>query len=177
MFTVHTADSAPAGSAAALRQRIGVVPNLAASMAGSPTLISGFVALQQVLRDSTLTGAEREVIGLTVRDENACRWSMAAHSVFADANGVPGDVVEALRAGKPLPDPRLHALHEFTATLLRTRGHVSAEQTDALRAAGFDTEQMLEVIAQTAYTSMANWVANLADPPLDEAFRPREWSP
>jgi hypothetical protein len=52
-FTIHTAESAPAGSKeppALLQQRIGFVPNLAGAMAGSPTLIDGFVGLQQRLQ-------------------------------------------------------------------------------------------------------------------------------
>jgi hypothetical protein len=32
------------------------------------------------------------------------------------------------------------------------------------------------VIAQAAFTSMANWAANLADPPVDEAFQPQRWA-
>ena len=31
------------------------------------------------------------------------------------------------------------------------------------------------MIAQAACTSMANWAANLADPPVDKAFQPKRW--
>jgi AhpD family alkylhydroperoxidase len=175
-FPVHTADSAPEAARpalAALAERIGFIPNLAATMAGSPVLLTGFGGLQETLRTSTLTGAEREVVGLTVSHENACRYSMAAHSVFAGAQGVPGDVVAALRAGTPVPDAKLAALHEFTLAVLRERGHVEAE---ALRAAGYTDEQLFEVIAQIGYTSIANWVANLCDPPIDAAFAAQAWS-
>jgi hypothetical protein len=60
-FTIHTAESAPAGSKeplALLEQRIGFLPNLAGTMAGSPTLIGSFVGLQRRLQASTLTGLE-----------------------------------------------------------------------------------------------------------------------
>jgi hypothetical protein len=89
----------PRGRASALGERIGFIPNLAATMAASPVLLTGFGGLQETLRTSTLTGAEREFVGLTVSHENACRYSMAAHSVFA---------------GAPVPDAKLAALHEFT---------------------------------------------------------------
>jgi uncharacterized peroxidase-related enzyme len=178
-LTIHTAESAPAGSKeplALLRQRIGFVPNLAGAMAWSPTLIGGFVGLQQRLGASTLTGLEREVIGLTVSFENACTWSMAAHSTFAAAQGLSEEALQALRSGRELPDARLQALHAFTRRLLRSRGHLNAGDVAALRDAGYTTEQALEVIAQAACTSMANWAANLADPPVDEAFQAQRWA-
>jgi uncharacterized peroxidase-related enzyme len=178
-FTIHTASSAPPGSReplASLAQRIGFIPNLAATMASSPTLIGGFVRLQQSLQGTALTGLEREVVGLTVSYENACSWSMAAHSTFATKQGVSDEVLDALRAGRELPDARLQALHAFTRRLLRTRGHLDPRDVDALLEAGYTTEQLLEVIAQAAFTSMANWVANLADPPVDEAFKPQLWA-
>jgi uncharacterized peroxidase-related enzyme len=177
-FTVHTVDSAPEAAKpalAALEGRIGFIPNLAATMAASPVLLTGFGTLQESLRRSTLTGAEREVVGLTVSRENTCRYSMAAHSVFAAKSGAADDVVAALRSGTTLPDPKLHALHEFTLAVLRERGHVRAEQVDALRAAGYDTDQLFEVIAQIGYTSLANWVANLCDTPVDGAFQGQVW--
>ncbi|HWM04100.1 MAG TPA: hypothetical protein VNP92_17335 [Actinophytocola sp.] len=178
-FPVHTQDSAPDGSRAALdalEQRVGFIPNLAATMAGAPVLINGFGALQQALRATTLTGLEREVVGLTVSHENASRYSMAAHSVFAAGQGAGEHLVAALRQGKPPADPRLRALHEFTLALLRERGRVAPERMAALRAAGYTEEQLFEVIAQAGYTSIANWVANLCDTPVDEAFLAQRWS-
>lgn len=175
-FPVHTADSAPDAARpalAALAERIGFIPNLAATMAGSPVLLTGFGGLQESLRATTLTGAEREVVGLTVSHENACRYSMAAHSVFAGAQGASGDVIAALRAGTPVPDAKLRALQEFTLAVLRERGHVPAE---ALLDAGYTTEQLFEVVAQIGYTSIANWIANLCDPPVDPAFEAQAWS-
>jgi AhpD family alkylhydroperoxidase len=174
LFTIHTAESAPAGSKeplALLQQRIGFVPNLAGAMAGSPTLIGSFVGLQA----SSLTGLEREVVGLTVSFENTCTWSVAAHSTFAAAQGASAEVLAALRSGRELPDTRLEALHAFTRRLLRSRGHLDAGDVEALGKAGYTTEQALEVIAQAACTSMTNWAANLADRPVDKAFQPQRW--
>jgi hypothetical protein len=66
-FAIHTLDSAPDGSKqplVSLQQGLGFIPNLAATMAESPTLIEAFIRLQQSLSRSTLTGVEREVVGL-----------------------------------------------------------------------------------------------------------------
>lgn len=176
MYEIHTVESAPAGSKAALesvQERVGFVPNLAAMMAGSPVLVDGFIHLQGALASTTLTGAEREVIGLTVSFANNSSYSMAAHSTFGLRQGLPQDVVTALRGGLPLPDARLQVLHEFVLAVVNQRGHAN---TDALEAADFTNEQVFEIVAQIGYTSMANWAANLGDSPVDDAFKPQYWS-
>ena len=76
MFTVHTTQSAPAGSRdalAALERNIGFIPNLAATIAGSPIALQGFVAMQTALRGTRLSALEREVVGISVSRVNAQR--------------------------------------------------------------------------------------------------------
>ncbi len=179
-FTIHTPSSAPEASREALEaleRNIGFIPNLAATIAGSPTALGGFVAMQSALRGtSRLTAVEREVVGLTVSYTNRSPYSMAAHSTFASGAGASRGVVEALRAGGALPDARLQALGSFTTDLLETGGHLSGDRLAAFLDAGFTTENALEVITQVAYTTMANLVANLADTPVDPAFEPQAWT-
>jgi hypothetical protein len=55
------------------------------------------------------------------------------------------------------------------------RASRSLFNVEALGGAGYTTAQALEVIAQAACTSMANWAANLADPPVDKSFQPQRW--
>ncbi|MPZ82408.1 MAG: carboxymuconolactone decarboxylase family protein [Actinophytocola sp.] len=170
-FTVHTLDSAPSASRpvlAELEQRIGFIPNLAATMAGSPVLIGGFGQLQQTLRATTLTGAEREVVGLAVSHENDCPYSLAAPAVFAAGQGAAPDVILAARSGRPLPDARSQALRKFAVAVLRDRGRAPV---DAFLTAGYTVAQAYEVITQVGYTSIANWAANLCDTPIDDAFQ------
>jgi AhpD family alkylhydroperoxidase len=143
-----------------LEQRVGFIPNLAATIAGSPVAIAGFVSLQRVLRETTLSALEREVVGITVSAENECEYSLAAHSAFARGAGGSDELVAALRAGEPVADPRLRELQALTQDLLRKRGHVPPH------------DDALEVITQIAYTTLANYAANVARTPIDEAFAP-----
>jgi AhpD family alkylhydroperoxidase len=79
-FKVHTTDCAPADSTDSLRaleKGLGFVPNLAATMAESPTLINGFVNLRQTLAGGELTGVEREIVALAVSLENDCDYGLA----------------------------------------------------------------------------------------------------
>jgi uncharacterized peroxidase-related enzyme len=178
-FTVHTPESAPEASRAALQQleeRIGFIPNLAGTIAESPAALQGFGAMQAALRQTTLSQVEREVVGLTVSWENSSAYGMAAHSSFAQDSGAGEEVLSALRSGDDIPDARLQALQEFTRTLLRERGHVGDESVAALLESGYSKEQLLEVITQVAYTTLANLVANVTDPPVDKAFEAQTWT-
>jgi uncharacterized peroxidase-related enzyme len=178
-FTIHTPESAPEASREALdrlKTNVGFIPNLAATIAGSPTALQGFVAMQTTLRGSDLAPAEREVVGLTVSRENASPYSMAAHSTFAERAGLPPEEIASLRAGEALTDARLEALHAFTAELLTSGGTVSADQLSELLAAGYSPENVLEVVTQVAYTTMANLVANIAATPVDAAFESHAWA-
>jgi AhpD family alkylhydroperoxidase len=172
-FPVHTIDTAPDGSAEALQAiegRVGFVPNLAATMAGSPVLVAAFGDMQPTLGRSTLTGLEREVVALTLSHANTAEYPLAAHGRFAVMQGGSRELVDAVCVGGTLPDTRLDALASFTRVMIQTRGHVPTPAMDAFLAAGYTAEQALEVIAQLGYTTMANLAANLARPPIDEAF-------
>jgi alkylhydroperoxidase family enzyme len=169
-FPIHSATTAPAAARdplAAIEQAIGFVPNLAGTIAGSPAALAGFVGLQGALRASGLSAVEREVVGITVSRANTSAYSLAAPSTFAAHAGAEPAVIAALRDGDPLPDARLDALRAFTAAVTDARGHVDP---GSLLAAGYTRDQVLDVIAQIAYTTFANLVANVAGTPIDAAF-------
>jgi AhpD family alkylhydroperoxidase len=175
-FTIHTPDSAPEGSRealGALEQNVGFIPNLAGTIGGSPVALEGFVAMQSALRRSGISAAEREIVGITVSRENGSAYSMAAHSSFAERVGLPPEEIAALRDGGTLADPRHESLHVFTMELVRGHGRVSA---DELLAAGYTAENVLEVVTQVAYTTMANFAAGVADTPVDAAFESYAWA-
>jgi AhpD family alkylhydroperoxidase len=157
-FTIHP-DSGE--TLAALERNIGFIPNLAAAIGASPTAIKGFVGLQTALRGSRLSGLEREIVGVTVSRFNDCQYSLAAHTKFARMNGGDDALVAALVAGEPLADERQEALRAFTVALLEQRGHVTPE---------LEPELALEVVAQVAYTTFANYAADVSGAAIDAAF-------
>ena len=178
-FTIHTTESVPERSRDALvdlERNVGFIPNLAATIAESPTALQGFVAMQSSLRGtSVLTAVEREVVGITVSYANSCPYSMAAHSTFAGAAGASPEVLAALRSGTELPNARLQALHAFTDRLLNSKGHISEDELAAFLEAGYSRENALEVITQLAFTTLANLAANVAATPVDPAFEAQAW--
>lgn len=177
-FQVHTVDSAPPASKAALeglKKNFGLVPNLAATMAESPTLVNGFVGAFVNFAGGSLGAAQRQVILLTSAVTNQCAWAVAFHSAAALGEGVPATDIEAIRAGKPPSDPRYAALSSVARALITKRGALDADDRNAFDAAGFSPAQLLEVIAGLAVSTMANYAGNITNPPLEEPFRAQVW--
>ena len=115
-YEAQTLETAPEKSRDAmqrLKNSAGMVPNLAARMSTSPTLIEAFVTLREIVQAGTLDAKERETLGLTNAVENGCEWCVAFHSFVALKLGMAPAAVEQLRAGKDPADPRLSALARF----------------------------------------------------------------
>ena len=176
---IHTIDSAPEASASALRaleQRLGFVPNLAAAMAESPVLVSGFVELREKLAEGELTGVEREIVALAVSLENDCDYCMAAHSTLALMQNADERAVSAARSGATPEDPKLGALYRFARRLVAKKGHVTDEEIESLLEAGYPRAAVFEVIAQVGHTTLANLAHGVSKAPVDGAFEPQVWA-
>src|SRR5262245_64013588 len=81
-FPIHTIDSAPEGSKetlARVKETLGMIPNLAAGMAESPTLLRAFFAAREIYSQGTLSPVEIEVLSLTIAFENGCEWCIGFH--------------------------------------------------------------------------------------------------
>ena len=177
-YPIHAIDTAPEGarqSLAGLQQAFGLVPNLAATMANSPPLVNSFVAAFGQFAGGTFTGGERQVLLLSNAVANECAWAVAFHSTIALKEGVDPAVVDAVRRREVPADPRLAALSVLTRALIGKRGHLDQTDAKAFTAAGFDDNQLLEVITGVAISAMANYAGNVARPPLDAPFQPQAW--
>ena len=139
-FPIHTIDTAPEGSKETLvrvKESLGMVPNLAAGMAESPTLLRAFFAAREIYSQGTLSPIDIQVLSLTNAFENGCEWCMAFHSGAALREGLPKEALDDLREGRAPGDPRLRALSDLSRAMVRNRGKVSEQDLQAFYAAGF----------------------------------------
>lgn len=179
-FPLHTVNTAPEASREALeglQTELRMIPNLAASMAESPELLIGFLALRRLMERGSFRPGQVQVLALANAFENACEYCMALHSTVALSVGVPRDAVAALREGRDPADPQLGALSRFSRALVRARGKVPAEELNALLAAGFKRRHALEIVLQIATSIMPNFAHHLTGCPIDEVFQPERWYP
>jgi AhpD family alkylhydroperoxidase len=178
-YATHTIDTAPPLAADGLRDlraAVGLVPNLAATMAESPALLNGFLALRRLFSQTTFTGAEVQVLALTSAFENACSWCLAFHTAMGLKEGLAQDAVDALRRGDAPEDPRLAALSGFARAMMRNRGAVDAPAREAFLAAGYSPRQALDVVMSLSFSMMANYAAHVTHPAVDDFLQPHVWA-
>ena len=179
-FPVHTASTAPEGSAGLLARshaEYGAVPALHGILAESPTALAAYRDLWALMEGSSFTPAEQQVVYLTSNYENECRYCMAGHSVLAKGAGLTDAQIAALRDGGPLDDARLEALRRFTARIVTQRGWVQEDETERFLDAGFTRAQVLEVVVGVATKVISNYTNHLADTPLDGFMGETVWTP
>ncbi|MGV7030857.1 carboxymuconolactone decarboxylase family protein [Methylobacterium symbioticum] len=172
-FPIQTVDSAPEASrqaVEALRTAFGFLPNVAGTMATSPVLIGSLIALFGKVHGGSFTEAQIQVLLLTNAVTNGSNWAVAFHSALALEQGIDLSDVSAVRSGTVPSEPKLTAVSRLARTLIEKRGKLTQEDSDAFLDAGFTPEQLLEVIAVTAASTITNYTANVTNPPLESRF-------
>ncbi len=161
------------------KEQVGFLPNMYANMVNSPGLLETYLfGYNRFRKGSGFTPAEQEVVFLTISRENGCHYCVAAHSMLAEKmSGVPKDVIEAIRDGTPIPDPKLAALNGFTHTLLGKRGWVDRTDVGSFVGAGFAESQVLEIVLAVAVKTLSNWSNHMFETRVDDMFAGWAWTP
>lgn len=179
-YAPHTIESAPEASKPILKAakaKLGFVPNLMATMAEAPVMVESYLTLMGLFDKTDLSETERQIILMTNNRLNGCTYCMAAHTAVSKMAGVDARVIEALRRGTPIDDPKLEALRKFSALVHETRGWASDAQIGAFLAAGYTRQTVLEVIVGTSLKVLSNYTTPITKPELDAAFEPAAWHP
>ncbi|MHA7662009.1 carboxymuconolactone decarboxylase family protein [Metapseudomonas otitidis] len=179
-FTVHTPDTAPQEAQALLEQvkkHTGFIPNVYGVLAESPQALAAYQGLSEQFGRSSLSTAAKHVVWLTASERNGCRYCVAAHSAAAAAARVGQSVIDAIRHEKPIDDPQLEAVRQFTASLVDDTGWVSEDKVQAFLDAGHTRRHVLDIITGVAQKTLSNYTNHLAHTPLDEVLAPLAWTP
>ncbi|MAJ62800.1 MAG: carboxymuconolactone decarboxylase [Alphaproteobacteria bacterium] len=179
-FTFHTVESAPEASREALAaaaKKVGFVPNLYAAQAEAPLALKAYLQLSQTIAEnSTFSATEQQVVFFTGNTYHGCTFCVAAHTAIAKGQKVPDDVIEALRNEQPLADAKLEALRQFAYKVIDQRGWVSDADTQAFLDAGYEKAHVFEVITLVGLKVLSNYSNHFAHTPLNDAFKPFEWT-
>jgi alkylhydroperoxidase family enzyme len=179
-LTIHTTASAPAGSVALLEgiaADLGFVPNMAATMAESPTLLAAFDGLRRAVGSGDLDPVLREVAGLAVGVAVDNEYGVAFHSTVLDRLGADPDDIDKMRSGTPPADRRTGAVYDLARELVLARGKVDKATLERATAAGVTTQDVGEIVAECTFAGLVGVVDNLAGRvALDEFLAPRRWT-
>ena len=144
----------------------GDAPNLHAAMAVAPAALRGHVAFRAALAGGRLSPVLAEQIALLVSEENGSRYCVATTARACARSGVPPPELRANQRGRS-SDARVAAALRFAAAVLDSRGRVLDGELTRVHEAGFDDEEIEEIVAHVALTCFANFFAQVACPELD----------
>jgi AhpD family alkylhydroperoxidase len=170
-FPDQTLGSAPPGSRRALAataERLGYLPVGLARLATSPQLMDGFLRASGLFEQTTLERLAREVLIMTMAVRNGCHLCVAMHTASLTRLGAGGELIAALRAGRPVADERLAAIQTFTLQVLDTAGAVSDEQLGAFLGHGYTSRNALEVVLGIGAYTLSTLANRMTRAPLDE---------
>lgn len=107
-----------------------------------------------------------EQIAVAVADRNGCEYCLAAHTMLGRKAGASAAEMAAAQQGESA-DAHTAAALRFALKLVDGRGQVSDADVQALRAAGFDDGQIVEILAHVALNLFTNYVNVAFGVPLD----------
>jgi alkylhydroperoxidase family enzyme len=176
---ILTVEAAPAASRPILEgiaADLGFVPNLAATIAASPTLLQGFDGLRRAVGDESFDPRLRETAGVAVGVAVDNAYGVAFHSTVLGRLGVGEDDIEAMRQGAEPAGPKSAAAYAFARALVLDRGVVDASVVRRALAAGLTPPDLLQLVAECVFASLVGFVDNLAGRvSLDEFLRSQAW--
>lgn len=161
-----TADTGVQATLAAVKAKIGMVPNLFATFAHSPAVLNAYLGLSDALGAGVLTARQREIVALAVAQTNGCEYCVSAHTMMGKGAGLAVDAILAARHGKGA-DALDHAVASLAKSLVDDRGQISDAQLAAARLAGLDDARIVEIVAVVALNTMTNFMNNVAHTDVD----------
>jgi len=151
----------------AVKQQLGSVPNLFRLVAISPAALEGYRGLAAALDKGSLPAPTRERIALAVAEINGCNYCLSAHSSLARSHAKLDDSeINANREGHS-NDRKADAAVRFAAAVARERGHVSDADIHAVKAAGYDDGQLVEIVEHVALNVLTNYINLVAQTDID----------
>jgi uncharacterized peroxidase-related enzyme len=145
---------AVAGEIEPLVKQIGFVPNVARLLAVTPSHFVGWWKyFDDLMRGpSGLSKAQREMIGVVVSAESNCPYCETAHAAGLRLRVKDPALVDRLAINYRHVDlkPQDRAMLDFAVKLTKTPDACVDSDLAALRAVGFDDEDILHIVEVTA---------------------------
>lgn len=168
--TPATIDEAPVASRQMLRaatERFGRLPNMVRLLSVSPAALQGYLALLAALDGGTLGAQTSERIALAVAEANGCQYCLSLHTDRARSRAELDDAeITANRSGSS-NDPQAEVAVRFAAKLVRTQGEIGVDDLSALKAAGYDDGQIVEIVLHVGLNILAGYVNKVGDTDID----------
>ncbi len=150
-----------------LRKNVGKDLNIFTTMAHSPAALKSYMDFSGNLKNGALDGQTLEIIALTCAGYNKCNYCASAHSVMAEKAGLNKDQIKHALNGSCDCNDQSKAVVNFTKSLLKNHGQVNDQDVQSVQDAGFNQQQIIEMIAATSLNIFTNYFNEVAQTEID----------
>ena len=144
----------------------GASPNMFRAVAHAPAALRSMWGSFGALGKGVIGAQLGEQIAVAVANRNQCRYCLAAHTALGANAGLATDTLRAAQQGQS-SEPKTRAALHFALAIVELRGQVSDADVQAVRAAGFDDEAIVEIVAHVALNLFTNYVNIVLAVPVD----------
>ena len=150
-----------------VQEKAGFVPNVFLVLAHRPAEWRAFMAYHDALllkETGSLSKGEREMIIVTTSAANQCLYCVVAHGAILRIYEKKPLIADQLATNYRKADitPRQRAMLDFAMKVCTNSAAVEEADFAALRAHGFDDEDIWDIGAITAFFGLSNRMANLS---------------
>lgn len=170
LVTPASIDAAPVASRPlleAVKGLLGSVPNLFRVVSNSPAALEGYLGMNGALAKGALPAATRERIALAVAEINGCDYCLSAHTYLSKNVARLDDAEITANRNGASNDLKAEAAVRFAAKVARARGHVNDDDVRAVRDAGYDDAQIVEIVQHVALNTWTNYINEVAKTEID----------
>lgn len=160
------ADSKIVATLDVVKARLGMVPDLYATLAKTPAALKALLAINEAIAEGGLSAKEREIVALATSQANGCQYCLSAHTLLGKNVSLSTRETELARAAAG-GDARAAAIAQLTRALVEQRGHDARSALDDSKAAGRSEGDLLEIAVKVAATTLTNYVNNVARTEID----------
>lgn len=165
--TIEAAPPAAQPLLEGVKKQLGVVPNMFRLVANSPAALESYLDLSATLNKGSLPAPTRERIALAVAEINGCDYCLSAHTYLGKHLAKLDDAEITANRDGASNDRKADAAVRFAVKVVRERGHVSEDDINAVKAAGYDDAQVIEIVLHVALNTWTNYINEVAKTDID----------
>lgn len=176
--TVETAPEKAKERIAAVEKANGFIPNLIGVLSNSPQALEMYQEVGKMNSRNSLTPEEIEVVQITAAAHNGCDFCVAGHTKVGTKLKMSETILNALRDRTTIDDnTKYQALAQFVMQLMDKRGQVSDQELQAIKDAGYNDTNILDIVMGVALATLCNYANNVAKTDINpelQAFAPKK---
>ncbi|MCV2359308.1 carboxymuconolactone decarboxylase family protein [Paucibacter sp. TC2R-5] len=151
---------------AAVKAKLGMVPNLFKTFAHSPAVLQFYLSGSEALSGTSISAALREQIALVTAGENECDYCASAHTLMGKGAGIAAPELAANLRGDS-GDAKVKAALTFAKVIVAERGRISDADLALVRAAGYQEAEITEIVATVAANIFTNYFNHVSATDVD----------